>query len=228
MRRHETPLALIAKRQQKRLDPIPGPWVDGGAYKGEFIEICHRYFPGKKMIAVEPIPRRARKLKKKFAGKTEFLQIHSAALGRENKTINFYVTAGNTFSSTRTATPLLRKIYGHRADVVETLSIPQVRLDRILETPPGLIKLDIQGSEREALLGCTDFLDQVQGLILELCQVERYQGQALAPELQSILEKAGFVCVDKIAHDSRNALNGIVWDALFLKQPVFHSVFHMT
>lgn len=213
-------------RHQKILGSIPGPWVDGGAYKGEFVEICFRLFPGKTVVAFEPIPTRASKLKKKFAREAKNLHIHCAALGAQNKTIDFYVRSGNAFSSSRAASPLLEESQGSRADVVDILSIPQVRLDQILAAPPGLIKLDIQGGEREALLGCKGFLNQVQGLVLELCQKERYNGQALAPELQALLAKADFVCVDKIAHDSPGVSGGLIWDAFFLNTRIAGEIGH--
>jgi predicted metal-dependent hydrolase len=58
----DRPLTILLKKHRKLFAEMPSPWVDGGAYKGAFIQDCHTLFPDKEIIAFEPIPRRASKL----------------------------------------------------------------------------------------------------------------------------------------------------------------------
>ncbi len=198
---------------------MPSPWVDGGAYKGKFIQECHTLFSDKKIIAFEPIPHRARKLAKKYGSGPGKFKVHALVLGASKKNIDFHIRKGNPFSSVLSHTPLLRSIHGSRTRIEETIRTFQVRLDKTIQTPPGMVKLDVQGSEKEALIGCSSFLQQIHGIVIEMSQQERYKGQALADELEAWLLTRKFICQDKIAHNGHE--KNRVWDAFFVNTHFF-------
>ncbi|MBU0972193.1 MAG: FkbM family methyltransferase [Proteobacteria bacterium] len=212
----DRPLSILLKKHQKLFSAMPSPWVDGGAYKGEFIQDCHTLFPDKEIIAFEPIPHRARKLAKNYGAGPGKLTVHARVLGASKKNIKFHIRKGNPFSSVLPHTPLLRSIHGSRIQIEETIRVSQVRVDEILHTPPGVVKLDVQGSEKEALKGCTTFLQQIQGIVIELSQQERYKGQARADEIEAWLLSQGFLCHDKIVHPPQGHEENRVWDAFFI------------
>ena len=212
----DTSLSVLLKKHREWFSDMPSPWVDGGAYKGAFIQNCHTLFPDKRIIDFEPIPHRARKLGKKYGSGPERLQVHTMVLGASKKDIHFHIRKGNPFSSVLPDTPLLRSIYGSRIQIAETICASQVRMDQILHTPPGVVKLDVQGSEKEALKGCSAFLSQIQGIVVELSQQERYKGQVLADDLEAWLVNQGFICRDKIVHNSLGHEENKVWDAFFV------------
>lgn len=83
-----------------------------------------------------------------------------------------------------------------RAAYVRTEEVPVRTIDEILrECGPcaGLVlKLDVQGYEREALRGASEALAAARLLDIELCPVELYAGQALMLELMHLVDEAGF------------------------------------
>ena len=60
---------------------------------------------------------------------------------------------------------------------------------------PALIKLDVQGFERQALEGCRSLLLMFSNVYVECSFVELYAGQSLAHEVISFLDEFGFVLV---------------------------------
>ena len=70
---------------------------------------------------------------------------------------------------------------------VGTAKINAERLGDTLKTgqisPPAMLKLDVQGFEKQALSGCEDLLQGFSYIYVESSFVELYKGQALAPEV---------------------------------------------
>ena len=211
----KSPLSVLIHRNRETLSPMPGPWVDGGCYKGEFIRICKGLFPGRDIYGFEPIPRRVRKLRKAF--KEIRVHIHEKALGECDGIRTLHILKGNPYSSLLLPLPELANALGDRGTETEQISVQQVRLDKVLDRPPGLLKLDVQGSEEAALMGGSGFITGIHGLILELSNTLRYKGQASASRLESRLGELGFFCADKESHGG-NPNRGDVWDALFLNK----------
>lgn len=58
--------------------------------------------------------------------------------------------------------------------------------------PPAMLKLDVQGYEYDALLGCETLLHRFQWVYCECSFTELYIGQKLAPVIISYLEQRGF------------------------------------
>ncbi len=211
----DSPLSVLIRRNREILAPMPGPWVDGGCYKGEFIRICKDLFPGRKIHGFEPIPKRARKLRKAF--KDIRVHIHEKALGECDRVRILHILKGNPYSSLLPPLPELACVLGERGAEMERILVQQVRLDGVLDGPPGLLKLDVQGSEEAALMGGSGFIKGIHGLILELSHTLRYKGQASAGRLESQLKALGFFCADRESHVGRLAC-GDVCDALFLNK----------
>lgn len=207
----DSPLSVLIRRNRDILGPMPGPWVDGGCYKGEFIRICTDLFPGLEIHGFEPIPKRARKLVKAF----KEMHIHEQALGDRDEVRMLHILKGNPYSSLMPPLPDLIRALGDRGAVAERIEIQQVRLDGILDGPPGLLKLDVQGSEEAALMGAGGFIAGIHGIVLELSHTRRYKGQASAGRLESVLRDRGFFLADREFHGLGR---GDVCDALFLNR----------
>lgn len=79
-------------------------------------------------------------------------------------------------------------------EVVTTYSFPL----------PDLVKMDVQGAERDVLLGGKETLKQCQRLILELPKdgVEYNLGAPSAKETMSVTESMGFTCCDPLFSDN--------------------------
>ena len=65
------------------------------------------------------------------------------------------------------------------------------RLSDLIEKEPErniYLKLDVQGSERQALEGLGGSFDRIKAIELEVSTVELYKGEALFPEIVHFLE----------------------------------------
>ena len=62
-----------------------------------------------------------------------------------------------------------------------------------VDTSRSLLKIDVQGYEREVILGCADRLSEFPAVEIEASLGELYEGSAGIAELVTILDTAGFV-----------------------------------
>lgn len=183
------------------LDEMLGPSplvLDIGAYKGDFFSCILTMRPDARVHAFEPIPRRARKLAKAF-NTIDAVTIHPVALGKANTTARLHVARANTLSSLLQATCDGRNRYGKRLEEIDTVDVPVRRLadyikfaDILNENSADLIKIDVQGGELDVLLGAGEMLSSTRIVVIEMSEKTTYQGQALAPQLDSHLEERGF------------------------------------
>ena len=64
--------------------------------------------------------------------------------------------------------------------------------DFIKESKNIFLKIDTQGFEEKILHGANEFLKNVKGLLVESSLVKLYEGQALFPQIYSMLVQKGF------------------------------------
>jgi FkbM family methyltransferase len=88
-------------------------------------------------VAFEPIPGFASKLTEEFPNVT----VHHAAVGNVSGVVAF------EYAPDRPAVSTLRAHAITSGERTEQLSVPALRLDDILEAPPDLIKIDVEGAE---------------------------------------------------------------------------------
>lgn len=128
--------------------------VDGGAYNGDTVKAMQESFPKiQKIYAVEPDPKNFKKLKKISADQetgSSILPIHAALWDRVGAGV--FQSSGNRNSS------LLAASYQHNEVTTPLLTVDEIVKDDVVD----YIKYDVEGAEREALLGS-------QGTILR-CQ----------------------------------------------------------
>lgn len=205
-------LFLVLKQNRRCLAAMPSPWVDAGAYKGYFLETCLSLFPEKQIHGFEPIPKRARKLQKNYQDPR--IKIHGAALGDRTCRARFHIFRGQTISSLLFPLPDWTESLGPRAQIQETITVDQVRLDSVMKTGPGLLKLDVQGSELAALRGAEEILDQIHGIVIELGARPRYRGQPRPGQVVRYLENNGFSKIFQACIPGTED----TWDALFINE----------
>lgn len=165
--------------------------VDGGAYKGEIADRFLALFPEATVYAFEPTPHRAVKLAAKYEAHPR-VTVHPLALGREDGEAVLNITVGNTFTSLLHPTERLSAAHGERTRVVEQVRIPVVRLDSMFQAPPEILKLDVQGNERNVLEGAGALLPGIKVLNLEVAFEHLYAGEPLFHELEAFLTSCGF------------------------------------
>lgn len=114
-------------------------FADLGAYNGdtaaEFITACGGKF--RHLYAFEPNPKNFRKLTKNLP-EDERITLLNAAAGRENSTVKISANEGRMSRENGSG---------------KTVEIPVLALDEAVQENVTVLKLDVEGAEREAVLG---------------------------------------------------------------------------
>ena len=118
--------------------------IDAGAYNGDTAREMREYFSGlKKVIALEPDRKTFKKLVRysEAEEKIEVIPINAAAWSEDMNGIFF--GSGN-----RNSTAVATASYEHSEDAVSLIKIDSIAKEKI-----DYIKYDVEGAEREALIG---------------------------------------------------------------------------
>lgn len=125
-------------------------FLDIGAHIGSVTSAVHRYDATVNIIAVEAIPEKAEKLRRKFP----YIPIHACAVGEEEGEIAFFIDLKQTgYSSINRPTNLSQ---------IREIQVPIQRLDSLIsrDTEVDVIKIDIEGAELGALRGAIGILSR--------------------------------------------------------------------
>ena len=103
---------------------------------------------------------------------------------------------------------------------VKQLDVDMVTLDDIVNSflnleKPVLLKLDVQGYERNVLDGARETLQYVDSLVLEVPFVQLYDEQLLFPELNDYLERLDFHFVAPLYANASSDHSIIEMDVLY-------------
>lgn len=186
--RHSTPARRALMLATRNVDLL----VDGGANVGQYAtEIRSHGYRGD-IVSFEPLTTVLPHLQAVAAADGRW-RVVAAALGDRTGESTINESSSNRFSSLLPNAPLQDKV-SPQARVTRTETIDVVRLDDTIETEDRTVavKLDVQGYEREALLGAAATVAAAVYLELEISLVPLYAGQASAPELFSLCFDHGF------------------------------------
>ena len=168
--------------------------LDVGANTGQFAsEIRAAGFRGG-IISFEPLPAAYDVLTRKAARDANWSVAQRTAIGDHTGSVEIHV-AGNSVSSS-----ILDMLPDHtaaepRSSVVGNETVPIHRLDDIWsgsQQDRPLLKIDVQGFERQVLAGAGQTLALCRAVIVEMSLVPLYGNQVLARELWDILDSKGF------------------------------------
>jgi FkbM family methyltransferase len=146
--------------------------------------------------------------------------LYEMAVGRDVMEMPIHVSKADDSSSLLPITTLQNDLFPGTAE--KTIRAVQVKsLSSVLSKDeiifPALLKMDVQGYEKEALQGCQPLLDSFLYIYVECSFVELYAGQALASEVISYLDQSGFgLCgIYNLSYDKKG--RAIQGDFLFTK-----------
>lgn len=163
--------------------------VDGGGHTGESIRAIQSHFGDPQIHSFEANPESYQQLKS-FEG--ESVSVYGVAIGSERDEREFKVSQFEQASSLLSPTTEVRETFGDRVSTEKTVTVTQRRLDEVMSSPPDVIKLDLQGYEREALEGASGFLQSVELVLLETSLCELYDGQPSFSEINRFMKKKDF------------------------------------
>lgn len=176
----------------RRLGFSPATVVDVGAAYGDFTRQCLKIFPQSKYILIEPLEEYRSALRALESAHTDIRLIEAAA-ARRDQSVSINVHPDLVGSS------LYREREGEVVDGVPRL-IPGVSLDSCIGSDLGagplLLKIDVQGAERDVLDGAGKTLAGIEVVLLELSLFEFFEGGPSISEMIGYMEARGFVPYD--------------------------------
>lgn len=154
--------------------------VDVGANRGQFATIARRLFPDARIYSFEPLPGPATIFSKALGGDAR-VSLFNNAIGPEAKSATIYVTTRDDSSSLLQPAAAQDDIFG-----VTTARTDQIRVRRLSDClgeaelrGPALLKIDVQGGERDVLDGSSNLIDRFDAIYVECSFVEMYEKQPL-------------------------------------------------
>lgn len=203
-----------------RLGIRPCTVIDVGANMGQFTIAAVNIFKGVKIYAFEPLPNCAQKLRG-LTSRFPDAEIHAMAIGNRTGSADFFVNAYGQASS-------LLRLNKKNCDQFPNLKeIKTIRID--IETldsffkgrrmpKPVLMKVDVQGSEKNVLEGGRETLKRIDFVLLEMSFTRMYIGEPPFLEMIETMKKLEFDFVRPI-HFLKNSKSGEILqaDVLFKK-----------
>jgi len=188
-----------------------GSIVDVGANRGQFALVARQCFPAAQIISFEPLLTPAGIFQKIFAD-DDMVVLHEAAIGPEAGEAIIHLAGRDDSSSLLPITTLQNMLFPGTAEVGVT-TVKVVRLSdcvfRENIAAPALLKLDVQGFELQALVGCEDILGHFSWVYVECSFIELYAGQATADSVIAWLREQRFALVG-VYHISYDKTGGAV------------------
>ncbi len=151
----------------KRLLKSGDTCVDVGAHIGFHTMVAARIVGAQgRVVAIEPQPQNCADLiENSKINRFENIMVVVAAVGAHNGQVSLAVQSAGDRSLLSLAIP-------SRTDLPQRFSVPILRLDRIFAehklAEVALLKIDVEGYEREVLDGLGDAIRQVRHLIVEI------------------------------------------------------------
>jgi len=173
------------------------PWrtvVDIGANRCQFT-LAARVWSSARVHAFEPLPQAAA-LFRAAVGADEHVILHPYAIGPKSEERVIHVARRDDSSSLLKIGPEQSRLFPGTDEVAQlTVTVRPLRtfLENVDIAAPALLKLDVQGFEYEAILGCLELLNSFDEVICECSFVQLYRGQKLASDVIALLSEHGFV-----------------------------------
>ena len=175
----------------------PGTVIDVGVWHGT---PWLYQFPQAKLVLIEPNPQFEPDLQR-IAGE-HGADIYRHAVGAEEATLSLNVDDRQPGSASfLRVSRVVEAARGERRSY-RSLDVPVKTLDATLGDryqEPFLLKLDIEGYEREALAGAVRTLSRTALIICETSVAPRFEGGYTFAELVSLLDRHGFRLYDVLS-----------------------------
>lgn len=204
----------------RSLKIFPETVIDVGANTGQFSMAVMKVLMPRYSIIIEANPALEGNLTKNLS---EFnnKRILINGIGNIDGTLEFNVNSNSQVSSFLALGDDRKKMFPNNK-VIKSQSIKIKRLDSLLEnTIPNkktLLKIDVQGYEKEVLLGAKETLKKCSWVLIEISFAALYEGESSFVEIINFMEKEGFQFLKPLNfHEDRQNANIIEMDALFVR-----------
>lgn len=194
--------------------------VDIGANRGQFSLAALHWTPNAKIFAFEPLTNPASIFRDLF-GDDERVTLYQAAIGPLVGEFDMHISARDDSSSLLPISKVQTDRFPGTHEVAKA-KVQVAPLDTFIQsesiTSPALLKLDVQGYEFEALIGCESLLYNFDNIYCECSFISFYSGQKLAADVISYLSNHGFQ-LHSIINPTLNERSEVIQaDFLFVRQ----------
>lgn len=195
--------------------------VDVGANKGQFAVAILELVPGARVLSFEPLPAQAAALARLDQRYGPRLEVRNLALGSERSRLELHVNQHHQSSSLRSLTPRHLSAFPD-AQEAGSVVVDVDRLDSQISStdvrPGSMLKIDVQGFERDVIEGAGEVLQDFDTLLIEASFQTLYEGEWTFTEMVGDLASRGFEFKRPVGflQDPQNA-EYLQIDALFVK-----------
>jgi FkbM family methyltransferase len=206
-------LALFKPGHVEKLRTI----VDVGANTGQWSDALLHCVTPAKLIVIEPMPDSFAALQKKF-GSNRRVELHNVAIGERESVETSKITRDTTGASLLQPREEMRAVIGSNWTVTSEGPVRMTTLDRLVVDVPdvSLLKIDVQGYEKQVLAGAKQTLGKTKFLLIELNFMPQYDGGSWLGEIHQILTRDfGFFLANASAPQVLNGRASMV-DGLYV------------
>ena len=203
--------------------------IDIGANKGQFSLAVRKNFPEANIFAFDPLSNAAETFKKVFINDKN-TYFYNYAIGPNSGEELIHISKKDDSSSLLSIGKLQTELFPGTEEL-KTSYIKISPLQDLIKkkniVKPALLKLDVQGFEYDALIGCESFLDMFDNIYCECSYVELYVGQKLANDVEDLLKSFGFHLDSSYNISYDNKGNKIQADLLFKRASIIENTNHL-
>lgn len=191
--------------------------LDVGANKGQFSLAAHYFYPEAIIHSFEPLPEVYDTLKHNTR-KTTAINTYNFALGSTTGVLEFFSNAYSHASSALHVSHLQQALLPHTTSINQ-VKVPVKQMDELLDkiafAAPVLLKIDVQGFEKEVLKGAANSLRQIDYLLFESSFVPMYDGEPLFDEMHNFVKSLGFEFIAPVGFFQTDDLQILQMDLLY-------------
>ena len=168
--------------------------IDVGSNKGQFSILHNNYFPKAQIYSFEPQKQFLNLQKKILPDRTKY---YNLCLGHKNSTTFLNITKKKDSSSILNPKYLKKSVY----KVVQKVEVKVKKFDDLLSLSSKkktIMKLDVQGYEKQVLLGASKNLKKIDYILIELSSSGIYKKQSTKKNIVSYLKKKKFFLLKEL------------------------------
>lgn len=201
----------------KKYVPELNTILDVGANQGQFAITSTFFYSNATIYSFEPVPDTF-KLLEANTKNIPLIKCNNYALGSSNGEIDFYSNDHSHASSALLVSEAQKKAIPLTASQ-HKIKVPVKTLDEVNKQlnlkSPVLLKLDVQGFEKEVLKGSLSMISKVDFLLFEASFVSMYDGEALFDEMNTLAKDLGFELVGPVGFLQSDNLQILQMDMLY-------------